>query len=116
MKNTFYILLTLLLLSETACTPSSRSIETNIDLVAGDSICLPIDEHTYYKSQSIFPFEENEHEYLSFLDAEYSQKIHIYDLNNQELIKTSLFAGWANGFVQEYTNTRKIATLFSFDI
>lgn len=90
MKNTFNILFTFLLLFEVACTPSSRFIETDINLVAGDSIYFPIDEHTYYKSQSIFPFEENGHEYLSFLDAEYSQKIHIYDINNQELIKTIL--------------------------
>ena len=34
--------------------------------------------------------KENGHEYLSFLDAEYSQKINIYDIKNQKLIKTIL--------------------------
>lgn len=90
MKNTFNILLTFFLLFEAACNSPSRSIEKNTNLVAEDSICFPIDEHTYYASQSIFQFEENGHEYLSFLDAEYSQKIHIYDIKNQELIKTIL--------------------------
>lgn len=89
MKNTWNILLVLFLLIETACNSPSQSIK-NTDLVAEDSICFPIDEHTYYASKSIFQFEENGHEYLSFLDAEYSQKIKIYDIKNQKLIKTIL--------------------------
>ena len=86
MKNTWNILFVLFLLFETACNSPSQSIK-NTDLVAEDSICFPIDEHTYYASKSIFQFEENGHEYLSFLDAEYSQKINIYDIKNQKLIK-----------------------------
>ncbi len=89
MKNTWNILFVLFLLFETACNSPSQSIK-NTDLVAEDSICFPIDEHTYYASKSIFQFEENGHEYLSFLDAEYSQKINIYDIKNQKLIKTIL--------------------------
>ncbi len=89
MKNTWNILFVLFLLIETACNSPSQSIK-NTDLVAEDSICFPIDEHTYYASKSIFQFEENGHEYLSFLDAEYSQKINIYDIKNQKLIKTIL--------------------------
>ena len=71
MKNTWNILFVLFLLIETACNSPSQSIK-NTDLVAEDSICFPIDEHTYYASKSIFQFEENGHEYLSFLDANIS--------------------------------------------
>ena len=46
MKNTWNILFVLFLLFETACNSPSQSIK-NTDLVAEDSICFPIDEHTY---------------------------------------------------------------------
>ena len=55
MKNTWNILFVLFLLFETACNSPSQSIK-NTDLVAEDSICFPIDEHTYYASKSIFQF------------------------------------------------------------
>ncbi|MEI3074465.1 MAG: DUF4221 family protein [Phocaeicola vulgatus] len=42
------------------------------ELAATDSICLSIDEHTHYESKSIFQFEENGHEYLSFLNEKAS--------------------------------------------
>lgn len=45
MKNTWNILFVLFLLFETACNSPSQSIK-NTDLVAEDSICFPIDEHT----------------------------------------------------------------------
>ncbi|WP_455664729.1 DUF4221 domain-containing protein [Phocaeicola sp.] len=88
MKYTFNILFTFLLFFEVSCTLSSHAIDESTTLVTRDSISFPIDELTYYGSKSIFQFEEKGQEYLSFLDTEHSQKIHIYDINNQELIKT----------------------------
>ena len=57
MKNTWNILFVLFLLIETACNSPSQSIK-NTDLVAEDSICFPIDEHTYYASKSIFQLKK----------------------------------------------------------
>ena len=61
MKNTWNILFVLFLLIETACNSPSQSIK-NTDLVAEDSICFPIDEHTYYASKKdrySCPFSSN---------------------------------------------------------
>lgn len=70
-----------------ACTSAPVSNDS-MTLVAGDSLTLSIDNSTYYESTSMFQFEENSNEYLSFLDTEYSQKIHIYDINGGKLVKT----------------------------
>lgn len=88
MKYIFYIFSYLLLLLGTSCSPTSRSIEYCTELAAIDTICLPIDNSTYYESKAIFQFEENGHEYLSFLNEKSDYKVHIYDLNTKQVIKT----------------------------
>ncbi len=55
MKNTWNILFVLFLLIETACNSPSQSIK-NTDLVAEDSICFPIDEHTYIHTMQVNPY------------------------------------------------------------
>ena len=66
MKYFLYIFTYLLL--GASCSSPSRPIDYGTELTATDSICLSIDEHTHYESKSIFQFEENGHEYLSFLN------------------------------------------------
>ena len=53
-------------------------------------ITLPIDENTYYLSQSIFLFEDAGKEYLSFGNQstrQYATEIIIYDLEKQDIHK-----------------------------
>ena len=76
------------LLLGASCSSPSRPIDYGTELTATDSICLSIDEHTHYESKSIFQFEENGHEYLSFLNEKASYKVHIYDLDTKQVIKT----------------------------
>lgn len=86
MKYFLYIFTYLLL--GASCSSPSRPIDYGTELTATDSICLSIDEHTHYESKSIFQFEENGHEYLSFLNEKASYKVHIYDLDTKQVIKT----------------------------
>lgn len=65
MYEIFLYIFTYLLLGA-SCSSPSRPIDYGTELTATDSICLSIDEHTHYESKSIFQFEENGHEYLSF--------------------------------------------------
>lgn len=87
MKYFLYIFTYLLL--GASCSSPSRPIDYGTELTATDSICLSIDEHTHYESKSIFQFEENGHEYLSFLNEKASYKVHIYDLDTKQVIKRS---------------------------
>ena len=58
------------------------------DLVETHKLTLPVDENTYYMSRSMFQFEENNKEYLSFGNFEKRQhEILIYDLESQNLYK-----------------------------
>ena len=86
MKYFLYIFTYLLL--GASCSSPSRPIDYGTELTATDSICLSIDEHTHYESKSIFQFKENGHEYLSFLNEKASYKVHIYDLDTKQVIKT----------------------------
>lgn len=88
MKYFLYIFTYLLL--GASCSSPSRPIDYGTELTATDSICLSIDEHTHYESKSIFQFEENGHEYLSFLNEKASYKVHIYDLDTKQVIKMYL--------------------------
>lgn len=88
MKHKPFVLISLMLFIAAACTHSPRSIENSATLTAGDSICLPIDNYTHYLSKAMFQFEENGHEYLFFLNRKSANKIHIYDLENRQLLKT----------------------------
>ena len=72
MKYFLYIFTYLLL--GASCSSPSRPIDYGTELTATDSICLSIDEHTHYESKSIFQFEENGHEYLSFLNEKFTQE------------------------------------------
>lgn len=87
MYEIFLYIFTYLLLGA-SCSSPSRPIDYGTELTATDSICLSIDEHTHYESKSIFQFEENGHEYLSFLNEKASYKVHIYDLDTKQVIKT----------------------------
>ena len=53
-------------------------------------ISLPVDENTYYLSKSIFHFEDQGKEFLSFGNQskrQYATEIIIYDLNSQDIYK-----------------------------
>ena len=53
-------------------------------------ISLPVDENTYYLSKSIFHFEDQGKEFLSFgnqTKRQYATEIIIYDLNSQDIYK-----------------------------
>ena len=71
------------------------------DLVETHKLTLPVDENTYYMSRSMFQFEENNKEYLSFGNFEKRQhEILIYDLESQNLYKRiPLFKEGPNGVV-----------------
>ena len=71
------------------------------DLVETHKLILPVDENTYYMSRSMFQFEENNKEYLSFGNFEKRQhEILIYDLESQNLYKRiPLFKEGPNGVV-----------------
>lgn len=73
MYEIFLYIFTYLLLGA-SCSSPSRPIDYGTELTATDSICLSIDEHTHYESKSIFQFEENGHEYLSFLNEKQAIK------------------------------------------
>ena len=97
MKYFLYIFTYLLL--GASCSSPSRPIDYGTELTATDSICLSIDEHTHYESKSIFQFEENGHEYLSFLNEKASYKVHIYDLDTKPLSsKHFLITTWNGVF------------------
>lgn len=89
MKYFLYIFTYLLL--GASCSSPSRPIDYGTELTATDSICLSIDEHTHYESKSIFQFEENGHEYLSFLNEKASYKVHIYDWIPNKLLKQFIY-------------------------
>ncbi len=60
------------------------------ELIETKKITLPVDENTYYLSKSIFHFEENGKEYLSFgnqTKRQYATEIIIYDLDSQDIHK-----------------------------
>ena len=62
----------------------------NTELVETKKITLPIDENTYYLSKSIFQFENEGKEYLSFgnqTKRQYATEIIIYNLESQDIHK-----------------------------
>ena len=78
------------------CLFSCQSKQENIhpvyrtELKEVKKITLPVDENTYYLSKSIFHFEDQGKEFLSFgkqSKRQYATEIIIYDLNSQDIYK-----------------------------
>ena len=90
MKNIPLLFITLSLLCLCACqTKTEKTTATyNIGLMEAKKITLPIDENTYYLSRSIFQFEEDNKEYLSFGNFEKNQyEIILYDIEKEDIHK-----------------------------
>ena len=88
MRNLFLIILTTICLLSCTSSKENNSIQYIKSLVESKKVTLPIDENTYYLSQSIFQFEENNKEYLFFGNFEKKQhEILIYDIEHQNLHK-----------------------------
>ena len=78
------MLLTVLLLSACTSSPQKSSANYVVDLEERKKITLPIDERTYYLSQSIFQFEKDGKEFLHFENTERNQyNLIFFDLVNQ---------------------------------
>lgn len=88
MKHLFFNLIFFVCFIATSCKNSTDSIADSVTLMPNDSICLPIDNSTYYFSKAMFQFEDSGHEYLFFLNTKSTPKIHIYNIESQELSKT----------------------------
>ena len=90
MKNIPLLFITLSLLCLCSCqTKTEQTTATyDISLKEAKKITLPIDENTYYLSKSMFQFEEDNKEYLSFGNFEKNQyEIILYDIEKEDIHK-----------------------------
>ena len=87
MRQTFSFFAALFLWMFFSCQSNERK-HYETELVETKKIVLPVDENTYYLSKSMFHFEENCKEYLSFGNApkrQYVEEIVVFDLNTNDV-------------------------------
>ena len=92
MKKNDWLTIGIPLIILASCQSKSGNMEPiyKTELVETNKITLPIDENTYYLSKSIFHFEDQGKEFLSFgnqTKRQYATEIIIYDLNSQDIYK-----------------------------
>ena len=92
MKKSHWLIIGISLIILVSCQSKSGSMEPvyKTELVETKKITLPVDENTYYLSKSIFHFEDQGKEFLSFGNQskrQYATEIIIYDLNSQDIYK-----------------------------
>ena len=92
MKKIHWLIVGISLIILVSCQSKQESMEPvyKTELVETKKITLPVDENTYYLSKTIFHFEENGKEYLSFgnqTKRQYATEIIIYDLDSQDIHK-----------------------------
>ena len=92
MKRIHWLIMGISLIVLASCQPKSGKLEPiyKTELVETKKITLPVDENTYYLSKSMFHFEDEGKEFLSFgnqTKRQYATEIIIYDLNSQNIHK-----------------------------
>lgn len=92
MRKFFWLIMGISLIILVSCQSKQGSMEPvyKTELVETKKITLPVDENTYYLSKSIFHFEDEGKEYLSFgnqTKRQYATEIIIYDLNEHDIHK-----------------------------
>ena len=92
MKKSHWLIIGISLIILVSCQSKQGSMEPvyKTELVETKKITLPVDENTYYLSKSIFHFEDEGKEYLSFgnqTKRQYATEIIIYDLNEHDIHK-----------------------------